>query len=173
MPEFVNPQKILDQVNLPSDITAADFGSGSGGWTIPLAKKLEDGLVFAVDIREAPLSALEGRAKLQGIANIRKILDNVETGVPAIQSNSCHLVLITDLLFQVDEPLEVFKEASRVLQKNGKVLVVEWNVESPLGPKTGKISPEQIKQIIQKAGFKLEKEFPAGDYHFALMLTKT
>jgi len=67
MPVFVNPIQILDQIGLKSTMIAADFGSGSGGWAIPLAQKLEDGQVFAVDIQEEPLSALEGRVKLQGI----------------------------------------------------------------------------------------------------------
>ena len=46
---------------------AADFGCGSGGWAIPLAKKLEEGKVYAIDILEEPLSALRARAKLEKI----------------------------------------------------------------------------------------------------------
>jgi ubiquinone/menaquinone biosynthesis C-methylase UbiE len=62
MEEFLNPEKILEKLNLNKKIVAADFGCGSGGWTIPLAKKVK--WVFAIDIQEEPLSALRSRMKL-------------------------------------------------------------------------------------------------------------
>ncbi len=172
MPEFVDPHKVLDQLGLKADMTAADFGCGSGGWAIPLAQKLEDGLVFAVDIQEAPLSALAGKVQLQGLDNIRKIRANVESQISGLGQLSCDLVLLTDLLFQTDDDQAIFREAHRVLKKQGRVLVVEWMAGSPLGPREGRVSPEQIKEIAQKVGFKLTKEFQAGDYHFALVFLK-
>ena len=172
MPEFVNPKNILKQIGLRADMTAADFGSGSGGWAIPLAMLLKDGIVLAVDVQEGPLSALESKARLEGVSNIKKITGNVETKVLEIRESSCDIVLITDLLFQVDEKEEVFKEARRVLKPEGKVLVVEWSLDSLLGPKAGRVSEEEIKSISQRLGFKLEKEFTAGDYHFALLFKK-
>jgi len=78
MVKFVNPNEVLDKIKLRDDMTAADFGCGSGGWVIPLAKKLEQGLVYAIDIQEEPLSALESKMKLEGIQNIRKVLSDIE-----------------------------------------------------------------------------------------------
>ena len=153
-------------------MTAADFGSGSGGWAIPLAIKLEDGRVFAIDIQEEPLSALEGKAQLQGISNIRKIVANVETKILGVQDLSCDLVLVTDLLFQIEDKEAVFREAKRVLKRGGKVLVVEWNVEASLGPSEGKVSQEELKAIAKNLGLSLEKEFKAGDYHYGLVFSK-
>ena len=172
MPEFVDPKQVLSQVGLRADMAAADFGCGSGGWVIPLASMLEDGIVYAVDIQENPLSALQGRAKMQGLSNIRTVLGNVESKITAIQDESCDFVLISDLLFQVDEHDSIFAEAARVLKPKGIVLIVEWNVDSPLGPKQDKMSPEQTFQIAQRFHFKKIKEFKAGDYHFAMLLTK-
>ncbi len=173
MPEFVNPIEILNQIPLRSTMIAADFGCGSGGWTVPLARKLEDGQVFAIDIQEEPLSALESKAKLEGISNIRKIVADVERRIPQIPDSSCNLVLITDLLFQVDNKEGVFKEAKRVLIPGGRVLVVEWKPEAPFAPKEGAPSKEEVKEIAQNLGFQLEKEFKAGDYHYGLIFTKS
>ena len=172
MPEFVNPTQILEKVGLRKTMVAADFGSGSGGWTIPLASQIEEGRVFAIDVQEEPLSALIGKAKLQGISNIKKIVADVEKGVPEIKNNSCDLVLMTDLLFEIDDKTAVFKEANRILKTGGKTLVVDWNPDSSLGPKKGRISQETVKKIAQSSGFQLEKEFKAGDYHYGLVFTK-
>ena len=46
---------------------AADFGSGSGGWVIPLAKILTKGKVWAIDVQDEMLSALKGRADAEKI----------------------------------------------------------------------------------------------------------
>ena len=173
MPEFVNPIQILNQVALRPDMTAADFGCGSGGWTIPLARRLEKGIVFAVDIQEEPLSALESRAKLQGVPNIRKIIASVEEKIPGLQDFSCDLVLMTDLLFQVEDKIGVFKEAKRVLKPGGEILVVEWIPGVSLGPKEGAPSKEELKEMAQGLGLRLGKEFKAGDYHFGLIFIES
>ena len=49
-PTFLNPQEVLNHLELEGDMVAADFGSGSGGWAIPLAKRLKFGKVYAIDI---------------------------------------------------------------------------------------------------------------------------
>jgi len=169
--EFLSPSKILDKLELRSDMTAADFGSGSGGWVLPLAKKLEDGQVFAIDILEEPLSALKSKAQIQKISNIKTFVSDAEKRVP-LADESCDLVLVTNLLFEINDKKAVFAEGKRVLKKDGKILVVDWKKDALLGPKEGRVSQEEIVKIVQEIGLKVEKKFDAGTYHYALILVK-
>lgn len=173
MVKFVNPTEVLNKIKLKSDMIAADFGCGSGGWVIPLAKKLEEGRVYAIDIQEEPLSALGSKLKIEGIQNVKKILSDIEiengSKVPAL---SCDLVLITNLLFQVEKKKQIFKEADRILKPRGKILVVDWKPESSLGPEQGRVSPEEMKALAEEFKLKLKKEFSAGDYHYGLVFEK-
>ena len=168
--EFLNPKKILEKLNLKKDLIAADFGCGSGGWVIPLAKILEDGKIYAIDILEEPLSALKGKAKLEGISNIELVKNDVEKGVRLL-SQSCDLVLMTNLLFECENKKKVLEEGKRVLKKEGKLLIVDWKKESKIGP-AEKVSPEEVKKMAKDIGFKLEKEFEAGPHHWALVFSK-
>jgi len=171
MEGFLNPNEVLNQLKLLGEMIAADFGSGSGGWAIPLAKRLKFGKVYAVDILEEPLSALKSKAEIQKVYNIETINSNVEKGIK-LPDLSCDLVLLTNLLFQVDDKKKVLTEAKRVLKKGGKILVVDWLPEAPQGPKEGRILPEEVKKIAKNLNLKLEKEFRTGIYHYGLIFIK-
>ncbi|MBI2625403.1 MAG: class I SAM-dependent methyltransferase [Candidatus Nealsonbacteria bacterium] len=174
MDGFLNPNEILNQLGLKGNMTAADFGSGSGGWALPLAKQLKDGKVYAVDVLGEALSALKNKAESQKITNIEAIRVNLESekGVPQIASNSCDLVLMTNLLFQSEKKEGILEEAKRVLKQGGRILVVDWMPDAVLGPSEGRVSLEEAKDMAQKADFKIEADFQAGLYHWALILVK-
>lgn len=171
MESFLNPKEILNKLELRTDAVAADFGSGSGGWAIPLAKKLEKGKVYALDVLEEPLSALKSKAQLGKISNIETALADVERETRLL-SDSCDLVLMTNLLFECEDKKAVMAEGKRVLKSGGRILVVDWKKESPLGPKEGRISADDVKKIARDFDLKLKKEFPAGAYHYGLVFIK-
>lgn len=150
---------------------AVDLGCGSGGWAIPLAKYLEEGNVTAIDILEEPLSALKARAKLEKIFNIKTVLADAEKGTDIFE-NSIDLVLITNLLFQCEDRKKVLEEGKRILKSSGKILVIDWNPDSPIGPKEGRISSEEVKTLAEEIGLKTKKEFKASSYHYGLIFEK-
>lgn len=171
MAGFLNPEKVLTQLNLEKYMIAVDFGSGDGGWAIPLAKELECGMVYAVDVLEEPLSSLRSKAKMEKILNIQTVLNDVEKGVN-LPPESADIVLMTNLLFQVDDKKKVLGEGKRVLKEKGNILIVDWKPNSPLGPKGGRVSPESVKELASGIGLELKKEFDAGSYHYGLIFTR-
>jgi len=173
MEGFLNPQEILKELELRKDMIAADFGSGSGGWAIPLAKRLTDGKIYAIDILEEPLSALKNKAGVAAVVNIETIRSDIESkNGSTLKDNYLDLVLITNLLFQTKDKKLVLTESKRVLKNGGKILVIDWSPEATFGPEGKKVSSEEIKKLAKEIGFNLVKEFKAGDYHFGLIFTK-
>ncbi len=172
MPEFLDPNQVLNQISLRSDFIAADFGCGSGGWTIPLAQRLEQGKVYAIDIKEESLSALKSRMGLGKVNNIITILADAEKEIPELKNSSCDLVLMTSLLFQSENRKAIFKEARRVLKTGGNALIVDWNLNSPFGPRDGKVLPAEVKKMAAENDFQIKKEFNAGSYHYGLLFGK-
>ena len=172
---FVDPENILDQLQLKPDMVAAEFGCGSGGFLIPLAKRLEDGLVYGIDILEAPLSSLKSRAMIENVANIRIILSDLErTRGSTISDLSVDLVFIPNVLFQAEDKDAIITEAERILKKQGELIIIDWLPQASQGPaQNERIAPKEIKKIAQELNFKLEEEFKAGKYHFVLVFKKT
>jgi ubiquinone/menaquinone biosynthesis C-methylase UbiE len=168
---FLNPTEILKKLKIKKDFIAADFGCGSGGWVLPLAGMLEDGKVYAIDLLEEPLSVLRSKIKTFNVLNVEPVQADVEKN-SKLFDNSCDLVLMTNLLFQVSDMNKVLEEAKRVLKEKGRILIVDWQHGSVLGPEN-KISASKVKEVAEKTGFNLEKEFKAGIYHWALIFVKS
>ena len=170
--EFLNPKKVLETIPLREGMTACDLGCGSGGWTIPLAKILNNGVVYAVDILEEALSALKGKIERERIGNIRTILSDMEKGV-RIGDSSIDFVLLSNILFQVDNEKFVLEEVKRLLSPDGIALIVDWKEDSPIGMKDRRVSFDKTRSIVNDLGFKIDKEFDAGKYHWAILIRKS
>jgi len=173
MKSFLNPEEILDGFKLSPEMVAAEFGCGSGGFAIPLAKKLDEGLVYAIDIQESPLSALKSRALLENIVNIKIVRSDLEKPKGStLNPDSLNLVFIPNVLFQIKDKGAIISEAERVLKKKGKLVIIDWLPKASQGPEKGRVSPEKAKDMAKDSGFKLEKEFEAGKYHYGLVFIK-
>ena len=173
MIKFLQPEEFIRQLNLSSNLVAADFGCGVGGFSIPLAKDLKDGVVYALDIQKDNLSVLERNAKLEGLQNIKtKFCDLEEPNGSGLPEGSIDLVMLANALFQIHDKEAVLREASRVLKKEGKLIIIDWKINSPFGPESGRISEKEIERMAKQFSFKKEKEIEAGTYHFALIFQK-
>ncbi len=173
MESFLNPEEILDRLSLRANMIAAEFGCGSGGFVISLAKRLDEGLVYGLDIQEAPLSALKSRSLLENVANIRLIRCNLEKEKGStLTDDSLDLVLIPNVFFQIENKDAIITEANRVLKNGGKLLIIDWLPEATQGPVKGRISPKEMEKLAEKVGFKMVKDIEAGKYHYCLLFEK-
>lgn len=174
MQGFINPEKILDQLDLREDMVAAEFGCGIGEFALDLARRLKQGKVYGLDIQEEPLESLKAKANLQRLSNIQTIRCDLEKDQGStLLSESLDLVLIPNVLFQVEEKKLFLVEAKRVLKTRGKILITDWKLEKPLGPdKSVRVSSESVKELAKELGLEVDKEFDAGSFHWALILVK-
>jgi ubiquinone/menaquinone biosynthesis C-methylase UbiE len=173
METFLNPTAILNELKLRPSMLAAEFGCGSGGFVLPLAKILEDGFVFAIDIQMAPLSALKSKALSERVNNIKIVCSDLEKPRgSSLNDLYLDLVLIPNLLFQVTDKKVIISEALRILKKNAKLAIIDWHPSASQGPEGNRISPEEIKTLCQQMGLSLEKEINAGKYHYCLVFIK-
>jgi ubiquinone/menaquinone biosynthesis C-methylase UbiE len=170
--EFLDPKLIIKRhLKTRVSMVAADFGCGSGGWAIPLAQILKEGKVYAIDLLEEPLSVLRSKIRTNNIFNIEVVKADVEKTIIRLLANSADIVLMTNLLFQVKNKPVVVTEAARVLRPGGKLLVIDWNKDSAIGPDK-RIGEQEVKDLADRAGFKLIEEFEAGSQHFGLVFEK-
>lgn len=168
---FLNPNEIIKNVQLRSTMSACDLGCGSGGWAIPLAKQLKDGTVYAVDILDDVLSVLQSKVSAQNLSNVKTVKGDIEGNIN-LREDYFDLVLMTNLLFQVENKSKVLELAKRLINQNGMILIVDWKKDAPMGSSEGRVSLQEIKEMGSSIGLKIEKEFVAGAFHWGLILKK-
>ncbi len=174
--KFINPAEVIKEIDLKEGLSVADFGCGTGVFTLQMAKIVGDkGKVYAIDVLTEALESIRGRASLENILNIEVIRGNLEViGGSKMPENSVDLVLMANMLFQSKKRVEIFKEASRVLKKGGKVVVVDWLPEKAIMAKDGgwAVSEVEAEKDAQEVGFEKERNFLAGSHHYGIIFKK-
>lgn len=173
---FLDPAVVVNQFGLKPGFRVADFGSGSGYFTIEMAKIVgESGFVSAVDILDSSLETIRAKAGLEGLRNIQTIRGNLEiVGGSGLVDGSQDVVLLANVLFQNENKPAILKEAKRVLRFGGRLIIIDW--EKGIGgmgpPDEYRITKETLISLATQAGFSFEKEIPADQYHFGLIFRK-
>lgn len=174
---LLDPYFILDEIGLSQGMKIADLGCGAAGhFVVPAGKVVgSKGTVYAVDLLKSVLEAVKSRAKMEGVSNIETVWSNLEIyGATDIKSDSLDFALLINTLFQIPKREEVFREATRIVKKGGKIAVVEWDLrEAPLGPPVNlRLSKDVTRSLARQNGLTEVKEFKAGPYHYGLIFVK-
>jgi ubiquinone/menaquinone biosynthesis C-methylase UbiE len=174
--KFLDPQAVLDQLEISDGMRVADFGCGAGHFSLVAAKKVgEKGVVFAIDILPEKLETVKSQAKNLGLTNIQLKHENLELeNGSKLEPGSVDWVIIKDMLYQNKEKGMILTEAKKVLTAKGKILIVEWITEdTSIGPQRElRISKEEMVDLAQKNGLGVLKEVKVGDFHYGLVLIK-
>ena len=173
---FLNPQKVVENLQIMPGMKMADFGVGSGEFALAASKAVaRNGIIYVIDIKKEALEAIKARAKLLGIYNIETIRADLERPLSTgLKEEMVDYVIIANLLFQIESRENVVREAFRVLKPEGKVIFIEWLAEAgKFGPRAeNRLSKEDAKKLFEIRGFKFEREFYAGDYHYGIIFQK-
>lgn len=155
----------------------ADFGAGSGAYVFALAEALAgSGRIYAIDVQRDLLRRIKTGTSARGFKNVDVLWGDLEMpGGSKIADASLDLVLISNLLFQVEEKAQVIAEARRVVKSQGRIAVIDWSESPPaggqrLGPhKNDVFSKQEALELARTSGLELIREFPAGAHHYGLL----
>jgi len=170
---FSDPVSNLAKLGLTDGMKVVDLGAGSGFYALEAAKKVgASGRVYAVDVQKGLLDRIRSNGAAAGLRNIEVVWGNAEKiGGTKIRENIADRAIASNVLFQVEKPDDFVLEIKRVLKPGGRVLLVDWSELSPFGPKTI-VAADRARTLFEKAGFKLEQSFDAGDHHYGLIFSR-
>jgi len=173
---FANPKQNAYKLGFKEGMKVADFGAGSGAYTMMLANVVgTTGTVYAVDVQRELLTKIQNDAVKVGIENIEIIWGDMETlGGIGIKDELLDGALLSNTLFQVDDKITVLKEIWRVLRPGGILSIIDWTDSfNGLGPKQNAvITQAEATLLCTDNGFAFKNDFKAGEHHYGLNFIK-
>jgi len=157
-------------------MSVADFGSGSGAYILLMAEALSGtGHAYAIDVQKDLLRRTFNEARKRNLATVKVLWGDLERpGGSKLTDNSIDLVLISNLLFQVEEKAAVIAEAFRILRRGGRLAIIDWTDSfGGLGPdKRSVVSKDASYRLAENSGFVFLNEFQAGAHHYGIIFRK-
>jgi ubiquinone/menaquinone biosynthesis C-methylase UbiE len=166
----LRPEQLLTQIaGISRGMTCLDLGAGTGVFALPMAEIVgATGTVYAVDNSRDVLDYLASLAHGPQLRTVNADVSN--TGLSAGIIDVC---LAAFILHELSDRSAAVAEAFRVLKPGGAFVIVEWRMDSRIGPPADvKVSPEKARELLSSAGF------TPGDYrewsinHYVMTGTK-
>ncbi len=168
--KWQSPERILAEIGLKSGSTFIDVGCGEGFFAIPAAKIVGNkGKVYALDIDEQAIGALQKKAEEEGLTNL---LTRVGTAEEAVFCESCADVVFFGIVLHDFQAIsKVLENAKRMLKPGGLLVDLDWKKEPmQFGPPLSiRFSETQAAGLLEKAGFEVEEAKESGIYHYMIL----
>ncbi len=164
-----NTALAIEKMKLSSSDIVADIGAGTGYYSFKLSEKLPQGKVYAVEIQDEMIAALEKRKAALYNRNVTIIKGSHM--LPNLPDHSVDLAIMVDVYHELEYPYEMLQSIKKTLKKDGKILLVEYRGEDPairIKP-LHKTTVAQLSKEMFANGFRL---YYKGDFlplqHFLL-----
>ena len=156
--EWQQPDQIIQSLRIQPGSVIADLGSGSGYFTLRLAKAAgSTGKVYAVDVDGAMNEALRERAKREQADNVVVVL--AKPSQPNIPE-PVDLIFTSNTYHHFDNRLAYFAALIEYLRPSGRLAVIEFDQTGWLDGLWGHSTPkESIKRELEQAGYELQNDF--------------
>lgn len=172
----MNPARMLAACNIQVTDDVADFGAGSGFMARELAQIASQGNVYAIEINRDMVARINHEIAEKQIKNLHPLWGDIELpGGSRLGDQSVNMVVLSNILFQLDDKASCIREVSRVLKPGGRVLIVDWQESfGGLGPAPHHVFDQKMAEtLLSQAGFtKVSDDLPAGEHHYAILFKK-
>lgn len=148
-----NTSRLIKNLNISPEDTIADIGAGSGYHVFKIAPLASKGLVYAVDIQDEMLKALNDRKKESGLSNV-EIIKGTEKSAN-LPEKSVDKILMVDVYHEFSYPVEMLSSLHKALREDGKIYLIEFRGEDASIP---------IKKLHKMIEAQAIKEFEANAF---------
>ncbi len=169
---FLKPDALISHFDITEGMHVADFGAGSGFFTIPLAVAVGSyGKVYAIDRDEDQLSRIRSEQASRGWGHIHVHKADFSHG-EVVLPEKVDRVLLSNILFMMESKPELLTLAYSSLKHGGKMILMEARPGAPIILPELALEEDVISSLAEFAGFVREKRFHAGDCHYGIVFKK-
>lgn len=152
---------LIEALPVNAESVVADIGAGTGYFSFPIAERVPDGRVLAVDVQQEMLDIIESRMANGAPANVETVLGTQQD--PGLPEAAVDLILIVDAYHEFSHPLEMGHAMARALKPGGQLILIEYRGEDPTVPikRLHKMTEAQAKREMAAVGLEWAR---TGDF---------
>ena len=151
------PDRVIATLALKPGQIVADIGSGTGYFSVRLAKSAAAPKVYGADIEPEMVKYLRERAAKEGLTNVVAVQAAADS--PNLPE-PVDVVLIVDTYHHIGDREAYFRKLAKSLKPGGRVAIIDFKPDSPEGPpKEFRFSPDKFKSEMSKAGYRLASKY--------------
>ena len=173
--ESLEIEEVVAAIGLAPGETVADIGAGTGIFSVPMARTVgAGGTVYSVEVDAGFLPIIEGKAREQGVTNIRTVLG--EFGDPKLPVRDIDVAFFHDVLHHIEQRAAYIRALAAYMGPGGRIVVVDYDMNVPGVPHSNQpemlIAPDQVAGWMSAAGFDVTREVEMFDDKFFVVYTK-
>ena len=151
------PEEILNALDIKKGQIIADIGAGSGYLTVKLSECVGvTGTIYAADIQQEMLDYINKRLVEKGIKNVSLVLGTMDD--PKLPPNSLDLAILLSTYHEIAQPIDFMKKIKLALKPKGRLAILEFSDESPIGPPIQvRLPVDLVINELKQAGFALSQ----------------
>ena len=151
------------RLGLAPGAVVADIGAGSGVFTVPLARAVPQGRVYAVDIDQGLVDHIARKAEEARAANVKPVLGAFTD--PRLPARDVDVAFIFDVLHHIEDRATYLRSLAGYLRPGGRIAVIDFHPE--LGPHKNdpqlQVTRDQTREWMAAAGLRPLAEHPLYD----------
>jgi arsenite methyltransferase len=167
---FQKPDQIMDALGIADSSIVAEVGAGGGWFTVRLARRVgPQGLVYAEDIQEQMIDAIERRMQRESLGNVRTVLGKPDD--PRLPNAALDAVLIVDSYYEFDKPVDLLRNIKDTLKPNGRLAIVDYRKDG-VGPGPDleyRVDESVVIEKAEAAGLRLVSRETFLPYQYLLV----
>lgn len=165
---FLDADRLFALLPLRPYQKIADIGCGTGYFSLPLAKYLYDGTLYAVDTKKEMLEATREKLMSYRFSNV-EFVQSKGTSVP-ISPASLDGALMSCVLYQASDRAALLQSVSSLMQRGGWLAIIEWyKRETPGGPDVmERVSEDEIKALARDSKLRFVGLRSLSDEHYMM-----
>lgn len=174
-----DPEAVLRAVGIKPDMQVVDLCCGDGHFTRPMCQLVYPGTTWALDMDAALLRQAEQAC--QGNSNFHPVLGDARE-LPKLIGAPVDFVLIANTFHGVPDKTGLSRAVHQALKPGGRFAIINWYrrpreettvLDHPRGPDTElRMEPDDVRQVVEPAGFTLDKVVDVGPYHYGAVFLK-
>ena len=174
-----NPLAVLQAVGIEPGMEVVDLCCGSGHFAVPLCQWVWPGRVWGVELDPGLLD--EAQRHCARHDNFHPL----EVDARELNRHIAHpvdFVFIANTFHGVDDKGGLATAIHDIVKPGGHLAVINWQplprehttvFDKARGPDTAlRMPPQQVRQVVEPAGFMSQRVFEVGPYHYAALFMR-